>query len=189
MRVMLPLPNDLVEDDGAGHRGVEGVDLTLHGYRYEEITFPLYQRPQPSAFPADDHGQGDRQILMKEISMSLGSSADHPYTVLFNFFEGGRDIGDTDHGEVKDRPGRALCHGRGDAGCPVLGDDHPPDAAGVGSTDESPQISGVFNPIEDQEKGYALAWPENCVKIGIVTLINETYHPLMGGVCSKGVQF
>ncbi len=59
MRVMFPLPNDLVEDDGPGHRGIEGVDLTLHGYRDQEVAFPFNQRPQPFALPADDYGQGD----------------------------------------------------------------------------------------------------------------------------------
>ena len=96
---------------------------------------------------------------------------------------------DTDHGDMKDRAGRTLGHGRGDAGSPVLGDDHPPDPAGVGGADKGPQISGVFDPIEDQEKGRALASLEEFVKIGIVKLINETHHPLMGGVLGEGVQF
>ncbi len=56
MQALFPLPNHLVEDDGAGHRGIERVDLALHGYRHEEVTFPLDQRSDPSAFPADDHG-------------------------------------------------------------------------------------------------------------------------------------
>ena len=184
MTVMFPLPDDLVEDNGPGYRGVEGVGIALHGYRDEEVAVPFDQRPHPSPFPPDDHGHGDRQVLMKEIHVRLRSGAYHPYIPLFDLPEGGRDVGDADHGDVKDRPGRTLCHGRGDAGCPVLGDDHPPDPAGCGGADKGPQVSGVLDPIEDQEKGRVLALLEDLIQIGIVKLINETHHPLMG--CARG---
>ena len=89
---------------------------------------------------------------------------------------------------MKDRSGRALGHRRGDPGRPVLGDDHPPDPAGVRSADKGSQVSGVFNPIEDQEKRITLIPLEDFFKISIVKLIDETRYPLMGGVLGQGVQ-
>ena len=189
MRVMFPLPNDLVEDNGASHRGVEGVGIALHGYRDEQVAFPLDQRPHPSPFTPDNHGHGDRQILMVEIRLRVRSSAYHPYIPLFDLSEGGRDIGDAHYGHVKDRPGRTLCHDRGDSGRPVLGDDHPPDPAGVRGPDKGTQVSGVLNTIEDQKKRCISASLEDLIKIGIVKLVGETHHPLMRGVRREGVQF
>ena len=190
-RLSKSLPHRLVQQNGGGGAGVEGVELPLHGDAHQHVAGLGHQAAHAVPLAADDDGGGALQVGLIEGAVPGGIRAEHPQPLVLELLQAGGEVGHPRHRDVAHRPGGGLGHHRRQPGGAALGDDHPVGPGALGGADHRPQVVGVGELVaHHHQRGLPLlpGGGQDVVHAGVLPDGGLGDDPLVGVGAAHGVQ-
>ena len=156
-RLFAPLADDLEEEDGCCCGDVEGADLAGQGDGQDLVARLADERPEALALGAEDDADGAGVVERIPGLVPGAFGADEPEALVLELFHGPDEIRDPGDEEVFEGPGRDRVDGLGQAGRAPLGQDEAVDPRPFGATDDSAQVLGVIDLVENDDEGLGRA--------------------------------
>jgi hypothetical protein len=141
----------------------------------------LDQVVEASSFATEDEDAVGLEVELGVVGRAALVEAENPDVLLLHLFEGAHEVGDASDAHVLGGSGGGLGYGRGDGSGAALGEDDSIDSGSVGSAEESPEIVGVLDAVEGEEK-LVLAFFLRSKEVfdgEELTLFDESQHALM----------